>query len=488
MKISIYTLFQIIAIAIGAGIINLFLYEPPVYYVNKVTIFITISLILIVVLQLFDAKRNENPLLLVLTIWLTLYVILRVFTLQYTDISQTLLIHDASVEDFNNGLLLTTLFTIVMWAGLHYNRFHYKKKSDSNHKNSGTNVVRALKFYWLSLFIWGVAAINIPLISGFASILSMYFLYQSAVFFVFLLFVINNWSGLSSKYKLLSILSLLAFALMMTASGSRSGFFLIIRSVLFVVLAMGINKIKIKYLLYLTLFVPVLVVIFMYSTYMRQTGVNIEGSLYDKIELAKRFYNSRDAFISKEMIAPVFTRVGYIDYTVIYVKDKEFYSQIINVSDEVKSVIDNVLSPGFDVFDTPKISVMASPWYNDHVKVSKSNISIDDYSSSQFTMVGEYTVLFGIPLCFLFFFLTAFAFRYVWCKSMKSELLSDIIKKTYCLYFLDVLLSSYGLDWFSLDTVCNILTISVFLWFISSGRKKVRKVIRVQNENSSIGK
>lgn len=466
MKISLFSFLQVLVVLFETAFIFAFYNTDPVSCIDGDSIPLSLVLSFVVLLQLQDGKKNSNSLLLILGYWLCFYVIFRFFSFQYTGFSPLLNSVNASASDYNSTLVVTIISTIVMWAGLHYNKKVSRTFKENIDDTEKVNINRALLFFWVSLFINIIARSELPGIGGIANILSMYCLYSNAVFYVFCIIVMCYWGKLESKNKILSIISLLAFAVFLTMGGSRAGLIVILRALFFVLLALGFMHIRIKYIIVAVAIAPLLVFLFTYSTYLRGVNAAKEGSSREKIELISTVYANSGDLDFKTIMSPVFERIGFFDFTLVCVKKDVESREVVNLSTEVKSIIDNALTPGFDLFNQPRVSLAISPWLNGHTRMKKSQVSDEDYLSSEFTLYGESYVLFGIPIFILFTFLIAFIFRCLWVKFSKKNNLISFAYKALLLYYLDFVLSSYGLDWIVFDFICMIITLSIFTWFV----------------------
>ena len=71
------------------------------------------------------------------------------------------------------------------------------------------------------------------------------------------------------------------------------------------------------------------------------------------------------------MLPPIFNRAGFFDYSAEIIAHSDRYKEEFNLATYAKSIIDNLLTPGFDVYDQPKISNALQFIYADLGKPSK---------------------------------------------------------------------------------------------------------------------
>lgn len=98
-----------------------------------------------------------------------------------------------------------------------------------------------------------------------------------------------------------------------------------------------------------------------------------------------------------------FARLGYFDFGAEIFAHKKEYQSIFNFNFYAKSIVDNLLTPGFDLFDTPKVTNSLVFYYGFIGIPSKIYITPDNYQSDQIDIYSEFYSLFG----------SLFLFRYL---------------------------------------------------------------------------
>lgn len=445
-------------------------------YVNTNTVVLTLVMSMFLFFILYDSNKNNNPLLLVLVCWSLFYYVIRVITLIYTDYSLVLDRCGATAEDVNNSMLLTIASVIILWIVLR----HAQKRVQGNVESLQINykkhyVKKTLIVYWIAFFINVVAEYNLPM-AGLALIIRNFILNINDLLYLVLVYIILIWDELEKKDKKNVLLSLLAFVAFITLNGSRAGFYTIFRMLFFVFLALGYKKIRRIYVFGVGLLFPIMIIFFVYSTYMRQMQLQ-KSSLSEKVALVSDMRSYASQLEKKAIIGPVADRLGFLDYTSEMVVMRDRFKSFINIESEFKSIVDNALTPGFDLFDAPRISnvILNSYEFGKNVISSKIKNSQEDYHSDELTAFGESYVLFGFPFCLFFIGLSGGVFCRVWIKSetMKNE--KGIFLKAMCLYLFDVFLSSYGFDWLALDVVCFYITYMIFKTYVFSRQSLTTK-------------
>ena len=135
------------------------------------------------------------------------------------------------------------------------------------------------------------------------------------------------------------------------------------------------------------------------------------------------------------------------------------------------SIIDNALTPGFDVFDVPRVSNVIDNSYNfsDNILLKKSKNSAESYHSDELTFYGESVILCGLSFAFIFIAVIGIVLKKYYAK---SEFYLDerrFIFKVIVVYLFEVLLSSFGIDWLVLEIVNMAITYIIFERYVLRG-------------------
>ena len=353
-SIKLSALIQLFGFVLLLSVLLVYYFNGDTDYVQIETIMLASILWGVSALMLFDASRKNNPLLIVMAWWCLTFVMMRVATLNYTDFSVCLRRSGASVEDVNNSLIYTILGSVVFWIVLRNLRGTDTDVISSNVEYSPRHVEKALKVYWIAFIINVIADYGLPF-SGLALIIRNFILNIYDLLYFVIAYVILVWGRLSSKDKRNVIVSLLAFAAFSTIGGSRAALYSIFKLFFFVFLAIGYKNIKRVYIYGILIALPIALFFFLYSTYMRKADMQ-ESGLSEKIEMIGSVIDYSEQLEPKLLLSPVFDRIGYLDYTAEMVTQASHFKKYINVGSEVKSIVDNAFTPGFDIFDAPRIS------------------------------------------------------------------------------------------------------------------------------------
>ena len=429
-------------------------------YINNNSIILSVLIALINLCIISDAKKNNNCLLLILSIWTLLFYLLRIITLNLTEFSNVFNRSDANFGDVNFALIIVIISTSVIWHALHFKKTHNRNYTLECCISSKI-LTKALILFWISLIIEIAAELNIPFIGPIASILNSFFLRPISICFLLLIFFYCNKDKMPKKYWYLLILSVVVFVLYRTLAGSRSGIYIILKMVLFIILVLGVRRINTNIILMGVFLLPIMLFFFIFTTYMRKIGMS-DGSLSEKIAIAQLVLNNDTDIDPVMAMSEVYDRIGFLDFSVEMIKNKDHFRNVINLKNEVKSIVDNALSPGFDVFDQARMSHLVDKSYVYESNIPKSKFITLDYQSDELTLYGELFVLFFLPINFIFLFLIGYVFKKVWLSKKIQVKELDLARKAICLALFEIALSSYGLDWLVLDIISYYISYKIF--------------------------
>jgi len=150
---------------------------------------------------------------------------------------------------------------------------------------------------------------------------------------------------------------------------------------------------------------------------------------------------------------------------------KKNYESIFTFSNYYKSIIDNVLTPGFDIYDIPKASLSLifkyKPLFQEDM-ITKSFITHRAiYNSDQITLYAEAKALFGwYSLFFLYLFACLLSWIYFKKGNNSNELSSMLIRGLTLLFFVR-LFNSFGFDWTLAELLPYFFISSIFLFFVN---------------------
>lgn len=181
-----------------------------------------------------------------------------------------------------------------------------------------------------------------------------------------------------------------------------------------------------------------------------------------RFEYLKEFelYNLEDDV--RIFLRPIFDRAGYLSYSADIISNSKEYDKVINSEYYFMSLIDNVFTPGFNVFGTPKASNALRYIYLDIKPNPTHKDVVANYNSDMFTIYGEYYILFGGYPALIFLFLSSYFFKRLYLAVRTRNVFSYYLYRSLILLVFYRWLLSFGMDWIVVDIIS--LLIPIFIW------------------------
>ena len=240
---------------------------------------------------------------------------------------------------------------------------------------------------------------------------------------------------------------------------------------------MPVIKIKFKWLVILGIaVVPIACFFFLFATFIRETNSR-ELSVYEKVQLVSELGDQFDNKVDnkeeavKYMLSPIFDRVGFYDFATEIIVKADVYSPTIDVSLLLKSIADNVLSPFFDCFDTPRLANSFLFTYRNIGTPSLKGIQSGavSYQSDQLTMFGEFFLLFGNWFSLILYFPLGVLLKRFYAYFCNSPSVFSYFKSTLFLYLFYLWINSFGMDWLMFDALSAVIS---YLFFVTIVKDK----------------
>jgi hypothetical protein len=166
------------------------------------------------------------------------------------------------------------------------------------------------------------------------------------------------------------------------------------------------------------------------------------------------------------LLSPIFDRIGFLDYTAETIANSEKYKSILSIQYFLKSITDNVVTPGFDVFDVPlESNAMKFIYLPEFGTPLKSKVTPESYQSDEFTFYGEFYVMFGKWFSLIPIFFIGFIIKRIYFKITDKYEYFAIFKRGIVIAIFYTLLNSFGIDWLLLDLFGFIFTYKIFKFF-----------------------
>jgi hypothetical protein len=221
----------------------------------------------------------------------------------------------------------------------------------------------------------------------------------------------------------------------------------------------------------LPIFVGLMVATFAISTYNR--FAKERGDLPD-LERAAEFVSAstRDPLILARLgvIAPaIASRAGFFDFSAEVIAHRDEYAEVFSADTYAKSVVDNVLTPGMDVFDQPKVANSLPFVYQHWGKPSKSYVAEEAYQSDQIGIYGEFFALMGWKSLPVLFLLT-FALKRIYVSVSDPNPYVFAMKRIVLLFVFVRSVESFGMDWTITETIPLVVAIVIYARVFKSRR------------------
>lgn len=422
-------------------------------------------------LILLYEKKKRDPFVLLLMIIALIFYMVRVVTLINDPWSVALNSYSATPDDLNYSLLFIMICNASLFFGLSSagGKALYKNKEVfDGYPANPHNIMIILLFVITIRFYLSLAS---GIIGRFAGYLTGVFIKVDLIMLFTFVYLTVNAKKISLKHLSICLIIITIFTILTTLHASRSAL-LTLASLLFfaIISAKGRITLNKKAILILTILIPISVMIFTFATYIRAfvSGRAVVSTKQLTILKQADFLVSKDI---KMLLRPVFDRIGYLDYSAVVINNQERYRKILNFQYYFKSIIDNVLTPGFNVYGTPRVSHSMSYIARRESVPTHEDISAA-YQSDMPTVYGEYYVLFhGYPaIIILFVFSYIFKKAYLLIRSKDTFLF--YLYRALVLYGFYLWLNSFGIDWMMLDLVGIIINVSLFKKFYQMRRRK----------------
>jgi hypothetical protein len=442
-------------------------------YINQATMALGIVLCLQTHIALQLERRRRNPFIILLAFSMIFYYSLRLLTLSLYPFSVVFGRYPYDAGDSNYALIFIIVANLFLYAGFHVVRFNADQRINSGRWRAGSPwrvvflMLAAIVFAYFSGIYW--TEDNIPRVFNFLTI----FLSQNIVLLMTLSYYLLFKKSLNKKVAVTLAALIVADMIAHTLMGSRGAIVSIIQNYILVTLAIGsCVQIRRKYFILGIVLFPVVAALlvgsFAISTYNRANRDSAASlDLGRAVELAKESSSALSIDSALDKVVPLIAaRAGFFDFSAEIIAHRDRYDSVINLSSYFKSIVDNILTPGFDVYDQPKISNALQFVYAELGPPSKSG-EAESYQSDQLGMYGEFYALFGyasLPL----FFLVAYLLKRVYVRMRSKNPFVVTMKRVIVLFVFVRMLDSYGVDWTILETLPLVAAIYIYRYFFFS--------------------
>lgn len=446
-------------------------------YVDKPTVGLALVLTVQTHIALTLERLRRDPFAILLTFAMIFYFSFRVFTLTLFPFSIVFDRFGFDPGDANFALAFIIAASSLMYAGLIAVRFRPARAGDTSEwRGSSPRTVVAVMIvtfglayfsgnYWLSGGLPRAITVLRVLLSP-DIVVSMALAY-------YLVFRDSLSRGAVIAIAVVLVLEITAHTLW----GSRSAFIYFAQTFLLVALAVGgVVKLKRRHVAVGVALLPLvfmlMVLTFAISTYNRLIRSATSDTQSLNIGAALLSAKEGSSEVIKQgvdvLLPPVLARAGFFDFSAEVIAHRDQYGRVVNLPAYGKSIIDNVLTPGFDVFDQPKTANALRFVYQDVEEPSKAAVE-SAYQSDQLGIYGELYTLFGfgsLPL----FFLLPYMLKRLYVGLRSANPFSLAMKRVVILVIFVRGIDSFGLDWIAGDMVPFVVAVWLYSVFFSARR------------------
>lgn len=413
---------------------------------------------------LYIEKLRRDPFVILLCFQMVFFYLFRILTLSIYPFSFVFDRFEFSPANLNEAIAFIIVANFALYLSFYLNKAKPANAGPLKEVSPRKPYLLLGVLFFVYVMTYSSALSGaVELVVGFINNL---FINVAVVIFMIIIYLMLFNHKLSFLNKILLISGLLIYVVIATLSGSRSAVITISYFLLFATLAIsGAVRIKRVYLVIGVFFVPLMVVFFTVATFLRPRLENRADVNGDTFSVLKEFDLKQTITDGGEIIlSPIFGRIGFLDFCAEVMANQDKYQEVFSFSFYAKSLVDNVLTPGFDVFDTPKTSNAISFVYYKQGTPKKSKVS-DIYQSDEFTIYGEAYALFGKWFAIIPIFFMGFAFKRLYVKINDINIFSYYVKRSFVLYVFLTFLNSFGLDWLLFDIIGIMFTYLIFKSF-----------------------
>lgn len=441
-------------------------------YVDGTTLVLGLVLCAQTQLALWYERKHRDPFVLLLAAEMIVYYALRLYTLTIFRFSLVFDRYPYDPADSNRALVFILIANLFL-----YGAFFLVKSGGMQAVSAGAwrpTVPGRTVLLLIAAILIGYSSIHYGVEdepSNLASLLS-FFLEPRTVIMMTLTFYLLFRDSLGRVFAVtIATLMILEMAVH-TLAGSRSALVAFIENCALVVLAIrGCIRFPRRYFVLGVVLSPLIALAmvgsFAISTYNRG---HREGSSFD-VGQALSTATQQDLGLAMDLAMPaLFARAGFFDFSAEIMAHRDEYASVLNTGAYGRSIVDNLLTPGFDVYDQPRTSSALQFIYRDWGEPSK-DAAAEFYQTDQLGIYGEYYGVFGyasLPLLFV----TAYLLKLAFVRLRGANPFTLAMKRLVVLFVYVDLLHSYGVDWVLIETVPLLVAIFLYGPFFVARRQK----------------
>jgi hypothetical protein len=422
--------------------------------------------------MLFLARRTNDPFVAILVGLTTIFYMGRVDSLLFDpySIAFTFAGFPVSSDHVNATLRLVFWGNLAVFLGVTAAKARRVVPREDRWTRMTSRLVIALAIVFAANFLFEVTLGALGRVG--ASLLQV-IMSTHMVLLMAMTFLLLNRRQLAWLHRVTLASMLALFVALTVIIGSRSGLLVLLILGLCALLAPQKRlEVRWSWLAWAIVVPPLAITLFSVASLVRLEGYQPGVSVSTQRVRAALAFDAFDYGSSRILLRPVLDRVGFLDYATVMVAGAEHYAPVISVEYYFKSLVDNLLSPGFDVYDAPRTSQTIR--FLPRGDVPSHARAAEEYNSSQLTAYGELFVLFR---GFWPFAIAALGFMgYIFARLFARIRTED---EYHCYLYRGVVLlafhnwlNSFGLDWMAVELRNWIATLLFFEWFVVRGGAK----------------
>ena len=443
----------------------LYITTGPNQYIELYTVILLCLLGSQNALMLLYGRVKREPFVLILAAVTTVFYVARVVSLLYNPSSITFNRSVVTPDDINYLLVFIMLSNVSMFLGLNATKRKIVYDENIPEDQSPAKALNVIIILFVVIIILYVGLLPVSVFGRFSGYILAVFFRLRLILLLSLLYLIINFRriSISSRFAILGLI--LLFVVFNTITGSRSSLL-----TLAVLLLVGLLSVKgriilnNKIILLGILLIPLSIFLYNLATACRPFFRVVPDVFSEQKRLAFKessYLKGFRQFDITQVCQPVFDRMGYLDFSVDMIKHQEQYSRVINAEYYLKSIVDNSLTPGFNVFGTPRAENALQYIYKGLPSPTHQDIN-NAYHADMLTIYGEYHILFGKYPALLIFFICSYVFKRIYLALKSKNIFLFFLYRAIVLLIFYEWLNSFGTDWFVFDLICIFMTVFLF--------------------------
>jgi len=342
-KVDLNDLTKLLSVLIIALLILVYAALGENIYVNLNTVVLAVCISLLVLFFLVIEKRRNNPFVIVLSLYILLFYVFRVVTLNAENAEAYAwglnLMSEKTSNDINYSLFFILLSLFSLYAGLLAVKIKKYEIPFARMKEGNYNIV--VTFVIVSFLFSYLYHLTVSFSGGayLSYYLSVFHPYTVLLFFL-VFYVVNNKATDSNNRVLFLFLILFLFLLLITLTGGRKAILaLLMYTGIISYVVRGRICFPVKSIVAVALLVAVSFPIYDLSSFYRMERLTNINELNQPLNFLSLFSAYLDKGVMQtQNFSHIFSRLGFLDYEVDSITCSGMYARIINLEYYIKSI------------------------------------------------------------------------------------------------------------------------------------------------------